>query len=91
MKAQDYKISAEKFVFHSSGDNLHDKKLLSLEATKSLKDVLDREKKKAYKAAAEKGREALHRNVEGRHKSEARAKIKKSKLKHMGLRVPNRT
>ncbi len=27
MKAQDYKISSEKFVFHSQGEKLHDKKL----------------------------------------------------------------
>ncbi len=27
MKAQDYKISSEKFVFHSSGESLHDNKL----------------------------------------------------------------
>ncbi|MBQ8747992.1 MAG: ABC transporter permease [Clostridia bacterium] len=27
MKAQDYQISKEKFVFHSTGENLHDKKL----------------------------------------------------------------
>ena len=27
MKAQDYQISSEKFVFHSSGENLHDTKL----------------------------------------------------------------
>ena len=27
MKAEEYKISSEKFVFHSSGENLHDKKL----------------------------------------------------------------
>ena len=27
MKAQDYQISSEKFVFHSHGDNLHDQKL----------------------------------------------------------------
>lgn len=27
MKAQDYKISSEKFVFHSHGENLHDSKL----------------------------------------------------------------
>ena len=27
MKAQDYKISSEKFVFHSHGEKLHDKKL----------------------------------------------------------------
>ncbi len=27
MKAQDYKISSEKFVFHSHGENLHDTKL----------------------------------------------------------------
>ena len=27
MRAEDYKISAEKFVFHSQGENLHDAKL----------------------------------------------------------------
>jgi oligopeptide transport system permease protein len=27
MKAQDYKISSEKFVFHSANENIHDKKL----------------------------------------------------------------
>lgn len=27
MKAQDYKISSEKFVFHNSGERMHDKKL----------------------------------------------------------------
>ena len=27
MRAEDYKISSEKFVFHSHGENLHDKKL----------------------------------------------------------------
>lgn len=67
----------EEAIKTSNRINLHDKKLLSLEATKSLKDVLDREKKKAYKAAAEKGREALHRNVEGRHKTAERHGILK--------------
>ena len=62
-----------------------DKKLLELEATKALKDVVERERQQAYKAAAEKGREALRRNVEGRHKSEARAKIKGLKEKFMGM------
>ena len=27
MKAQDYNISSEKFVFHSTNENIHDKKL----------------------------------------------------------------
>ena len=27
MKAQDYKISSEKFVFAGTGNNIHDKKL----------------------------------------------------------------
>ena len=62
-----------------------DKKLLELEATKALKDVVERERQQAYKAAAEKGREALRRNVGGRHKSEARAKIKGLKEKFMGM------
>ena len=65
--------------------NLYDRRLLNLEATKALHDLVVREKKAAYKAAAEKGREALHRNVEGRHKSEARAKIKKLKQKFQSI------
>ncbi|MBQ8805531.1 MAG: hypothetical protein IJZ68_03540 [Bacteroidaceae bacterium] len=39
--------------------NIYDKRLLRLEASKPLQDVLDREKKKAYKRAEEKGKEAL--------------------------------
>jgi hypothetical protein len=54
---------------------LYDGKLLELEATKALKDVLEREKLKAYRRAAQKGRERLHENVEGRRKTEARHKI----------------
>ena len=57
--------------------NIYDKQLLNLEATTALKNVLQREKQKAYKRAAEKGREALRRNVEGRNKTEMRYKIKK--------------
>ena len=41
MKAQDYKISAEKFVFHSTGDNLHDKKLETKPVT-YFRDALNR-------------------------------------------------
>lgn len=54
---------------------VYDGKLLKLEATKALKDVLEREKLKAYRSAAQKGRERLHENVEGRRKTEARHKI----------------
>lgn len=54
---------------------VYDGKLLKLEATKALKDVLEREKLKAYRIAAQKGRERLHANVEGRKKTEARHKI----------------
>ena len=57
--------------------NLYDKKLLSLETASVLKDVLEREKRKAYSRAAQKGREAMHRNVEGRRKTEMRHKINK--------------
>ena len=39
--------------------NTYDKQLLRLEASKPLQDVLDREKKKAYKRAEQRGREAL--------------------------------
>ncbi len=63
------KALREEIVKTENRINLHDKKLLQLESTKSLKDVLEREKTKAYKRAAEKGREALHRNVEGRNKT----------------------
>lgn len=49
--------------------NLYDKKLLGLEATSALKAVMEREKKSAYRAAAEKGREALHKNVVGRQRT----------------------
>ena len=41
MKAQDYKISAEKFVFHSTGENLHDKKLETKPVT-YFRDALNR-------------------------------------------------
>ncbi|MBO7250860.1 MAG: hypothetical protein J6V42_06260 [Clostridia bacterium] len=63
----------------------YDKKLLSLEATEALKGLLQREKQNAYKRAAEKGREALHNNVEGRRKSDARDKIKKLKQKFQDM------
>ena len=39
--------------------NTYDKQLLSLESTKALKGVLDREKAMAYKRAEQKGKEAL--------------------------------
>lgn len=57
--------------------DFHDKKLLQLEATKALTNVLERAKKQAYQSAMEKGRELMHRNVEGRHKTIEREKIKK--------------
>ena len=65
--------------------NYYDRQLTKLEAMKPVKDLIQRERSKAYKAAAEKGRQALKRNVEGRHKSEARAKIKGLKEKFMGM------
>ena len=39
--------------------NTYDKQLLNLEATKALKDVLQREKQMAYKRAEQKGKDAL--------------------------------
>jgi site-specific DNA-cytosine methylase len=44
--------------------NTYDRQLLNLEATSALKAVLEREKKKAYKRAEQKGREALARQRE---------------------------
>ena len=41
MKAQDYKISPEKFVFHSAGENIHDKKLETKPVT-YFQDALNR-------------------------------------------------
>lgn len=58
--------------------NFHDKKLLELEVTTALKNVIKREKEKAYQRAAKKGREALHRNVEGRNKTAMRHKIQEA-------------
>lgn len=57
--------------------DLHDKKLLQLESTTALKNVLERAKKQAYSKALEKGREAMHRNVEGRYKTIVRHKTVK--------------
>lgn len=56
--------------------DLHDKKLLQLESTQALKNVLERAKKEAYSKALAKGRETLHANVEGRHKTAIRNQIK---------------
>ncbi len=41
MKASEYKISSEKFVFHSTGENLHDKKLETKPVT-YFRDALNR-------------------------------------------------
>ena len=41
MRAEEYKISSEKFVFHSTGDNLHDKKLDTKPVT-YFRDALNR-------------------------------------------------
>ena len=49
--------------------NLYDKRLLNLEATRALRDVITRETQKAYKKAEQKGKEAL--KVQ-RERSEAR-------------------
>ena len=57
--------------------NIYDKRLLNLETASVLKDVLQREKRKAFKAAAERGLAALHRNVEGRNKTVLRHKIQR--------------
>ena len=104
--------------------NIYDKKLLRVEATKPMKDILAREKDKVRKAEQQKGREALQKlkekdaetlrevmnrnqesrkkNIESRHRTELRGKIKTivkdlnnlllnpSKDKHIpiGLQIP---
>lgn len=44
--------------------DIYDKQLLKLEATAPLRKVLEREKAKAYKKAAQKGKEAIHKEKE---------------------------
>ena len=60
--------------------NTYDKQLIRLEASKPLRDVLEREKKRAYKRAEKKGQEALERyrerSIESRNKTALRHKIK---------------
>ena len=56
--------------------NYYDRELVSLEAMKPVRDLVQSECSKAYKAAAKKGREALHRNVEGRHKTAEKQDIR---------------
>ena len=51
MKAQDYKISSEKFVFRSQGDRLHDKKL-ETKPVSYFKDALNRFAKNKASIAA---------------------------------------
>ena len=52
-----------------------DKRLLRLESTTALKNVLERAKKDAYAKAMQKGKETMHRAVESRHKTIERNKI----------------
>ena len=55
-----------------------DKRLLRLESTTALKNVLERAKKDAYSKAMEKGKETMHRAVERRYKTIERDKAKKT-------------
>ena len=57
--------------------NYYARQLTNLEAMEPIQDLLQREKQKAYQRAAEKGREALKRNVEGRRKTAERNAIRK--------------
>ena len=60
--------------------NTYDRQLLSLESTKALKGVLEREKQMAYKRAEKKGKEALARQREKDAKTQ-RELLKRSKDK----------
>ena len=55
------KINALRFDANQAANriNTYDKQLLRLEASKPLQDVLNREKRRAYKKAEERGKEAL--------------------------------
>lgn len=55
-----------------------DKRLLRLESTTALKNVLERARKDAYAKAMQKGKETMHRAVESRHKTIERNKAKKT-------------
>ena len=55
-----------------------DKRLLRLESTTALKNVLDRARKDAYAKAMQKGKETMHRAVERRYKTIERNKAKET-------------
>ena len=55
--------------------NIYDTQLLRLEASKPLQNVLERETKKAYQRAVQKGEDARKKGVEGRLKTAMRHKI----------------
>lgn len=57
--------------------DIRDKKLLRLEAAKPIKDIIYREKQKAYKRAAQEGREALAMYREQSTRTQMRHKIKR--------------
>lgn len=57
--------------------NIADKQLLRLESTQALQNVLETEKKKAAKRAAERQREIQYRRRESRSQTEIRGKIKR--------------
>lgn len=56
--------------------DFHDKKLLQLESTQALKNVLQRARRNSFRAAMQKARENYHEKVEGRHKTVERNAIK---------------
>ena len=72
--------------------NTYDKQLLRLEASKPLQAVLDREKKRAYQRAMDRGRESLEKYRDRAKASEIRAKIRffKSKLERSLLNPTDR-
>ena len=64
--------------------NLYDKRLLNLEATKALRDVITRETQKAYKKAEQKGKEALKVQRE-----RAEAKLSETRKQYQEARAKN--
>jgi hypothetical protein len=64
--------------------NLYDKRLLNLEATKALRDVITRETQKAYEKAEQKGKEALKVQRE-----RAEAKLSETRKQYQEARANN--
>lgn len=71
--------------------NTYDRQLLNLESTKALKDVLQREKKAAYKRAEQKGKEALARQRERDAKTQRELMTRYQESRQKGVENRHKT